>query len=127
MFSIPKYGWINISIGSFSDYISDVDYYPVDKLIDWCINYLQHEKSLSIEFDNEEDGWELYYNHYYDKAGICVEHKQVAHLTSNDVFKLAKEILEITINYPLGWEEFSKNIESKKEELLEALHNVAKI
>ena len=131
MLAVPKYGWNNINIGSFSDRASYLTNVPMDCLKNMIIA-LENNIDFCIDFDAE--GWDFKvisdnYNTY------IINSKESIELYTEDIniYKLAKEIHDDIFNNLNDWlswyfeENELEEIENYKNELNLLLDKLKKL
>lgn len=118
MFSKPKYGWTEITLGDFKgrgSYTTDI---PMD-LLNAFINALKYSIPASVFFD--EEGSEFTLVSHYDGTYIIVEREEKPKLISVDIrfFKLIKEIINDLESNIDEWTNWMCYYDSTEEELSE--------
>lgn len=118
MLSIPKYGWVNLSIGDWSDrasYLTNVSF----DILEAFINLLQNRKVSSVSFDAE--GWEyIIVFDFYDV--YIIENKEeepkLYHFDISAV-SLAEEVYKDMKDNVYAWSLWDYGTQSEEDRLVE--------
>ena len=131
MFSIPKHGWVNLTIDNWTDrasYLTDIP----EEILKASINFLKNPGlPASVSFDAE--GWEyiLVINHYDVYVIESKDEEKLYHFDKNGI-KLIEEIYKDIYENLDAWACWSYDVNEEKfaiykkrlEELLEELKNL---